>query len=101
MNIYVGNIPYNTTESDISRLFEEYGEVLSVKLVKDFETGKLKGFGFVEMEQDAAKQAIDSLNEFEIGDRKIVVNEARQKTERRSNNSNSYNRDNRDNKRRY
>lgn len=100
MNIYVGNIPYNTTESDISRLFEEFGEVHSVKLVKDFETGKLKGFGFVEMEQAAAKKAIESLHEFEINDRKIVVNEARQKTERRSsNNNNSYNRDN--NRRRY
>ena len=83
-------------------MFEEYGEVTSVKLVKDFETGKLKGFGFVEMDQDGASKAIESLNEFEIGDRKIVVNEARQRTERRSNNNNSYNRDNRDNnKRRY
>ncbi|MFH1050942.1 MAG: RNA-binding protein [bacterium] len=82
MNIYVGNLPYNVDETDITKLFEEYGAVHSVKLIKDFETGKLKGFGFVEMEQNGGHKAIEELNERELDDRKIVVNEARQRKER-------------------
>jgi len=88
MNIYVGNLPYNVDESDITSLFEEYGSVHSVKLIKDFETGKLKGFGFVEMEQNGGHKAIEGLNEHELGDRKIVVNEARQRKERTDNRRN-------------
>jgi len=85
MNIYVGNLPNNVDESEITKLFEEYGAVHSVKLIKDFETGKLKGFGFVEMEQNGGHKAIAGLNEHELGDRKIVVNEARQRRERGDN----------------
>jgi RNA recognition motif-containing protein len=85
MNIYVGNIPYGTDEETISNLFAEYGEVHSVKLIKDYDTGKLKGFGFVEMEQTGGNKAIEELNDYELGDRKLVVNEARQRKERRSN----------------
>ena len=82
MNIYVGNLPYNTDEEEISKLFEEYGEVFSVKLVKDYESGKLKGFGFIEMEHNGGHQAIEGLNDFDHKERKLVVNEARQKKER-------------------
>lgn len=84
MNIYVGNIPYSVDEAAISALFEEYGEVYSVKLISDRETGRLKGFGFVEMEQTGGHKAISELNEYELNDRKLVVNEAREKKERRS-----------------
>ncbi len=85
MNIYVGNIPYGTDEETIGNLFKEYGEVHSVKLIKDYETGKLKGFGFVEMEQTGGHKAIEELNDYELEDKNLVVNEARQRRERRSN----------------
>jgi RNA recognition motif-containing protein len=84
MNIYVGNLPYTTQESDITEMFQQYGEVYSVKLIKDFDTGKLKGFGFVEMEQNGGNEAINGLNDKEFGDRKIIVNEAKQRKERDS-----------------
>ncbi len=82
MNIYVGNLPYSTNEDELTELFEEYGEVYSVKLISDRETGRMKGFGFVEMEQDGGVQAIEALNEYELNSRNIVVNEARQKNDR-------------------
>ena len=90
MNIYVGNIPYNTDENEISSLFEDYGEVLSVRLIKDRETDRFKGFGFVEMEQAGATEAINKLNNYEMEDRKLVVNEARERTERTSSSRRSY-----------
>ena len=85
MNIYVGNLPYSTDEDEIRGLFEQYGEVHSVKLITDRETGRLKGFGFVEIDQSGGRKAIEELNEFELNDRAIKVNEAREKRERRSN----------------
>ncbi len=86
MNIYVGNLPYTTDEDQVRSMFEEFGEVFSVKLIEDRETGRKKGFGFVEMEQNGGKEAIDELNETEINGRSIVVNEARPKNERNNNN---------------
>jgi RNA recognition motif-containing protein len=86
MNIYVGNLPYSTEEADVNNLFAEFGEVTSVKLVKDFETGRLKGFGFVEIEEEAGQNAIDQLNGAEYNGRKLVVNEARPRESRRPNN---------------
>ncbi len=86
MNIYVGNLPYSVTEEQVTELFEEYGTVHSVKLIKDRETNRLKGFGFVEMEQNGGMQAIEELNDYELSDRKLVVNQAREKT---NNNFNS------------
>lgn len=83
MNIYVGNLPYNTSEDEISELFEEYGTVHSVKLIKDRETQRLRGFGFVEMEQEGGMQAIEELNDHELDNRKLVVNQAREKTNNR------------------
>ena len=86
MNIYVGNLPYSTEETEVSNLFAEFGEVTSVKLIKDFETGKLKGFGFVEIEDESGQRAIDELNGTEYNGRKLVVNEARPRENRRPNN---------------
>jgi cold-inducible RNA-binding protein len=85
MNIYVGNLPYSADEASISKLFEEFGEVQSVRLITDRYTGKLKGFGFIEMEQSGGRKAIEALNEHEIDNRKIVVNEARERTNERKN----------------
>ena len=78
MNIYVGNLNYRVREDDLKQVMEEYGVVDSVKIIKDRETGKSKGFAFVEMpDDDAAKKAIDELNEAEFEGRQMVVKEAR------------------------
>ncbi|MEZ5000720.1 MAG: RNA-binding protein [Bacteroidales bacterium] len=78
MNIYVGNLSYGIKESDLKEIFEEYGETSSVRIIKDKMTGKSKGFGFVEMDNDSeAREAISNLNEAELQGRKMVVNEAR------------------------
>ena len=80
MNIYVGNLNYRVREDDLKQVMEEYGTVESVKIIKDRETGKSKGFGFVEMPDDeAAKKAIAELNEAEYEGRQMVVKEARPK----------------------
>ena len=78
MKIYVGNLAYRTTEDDLRAAFEPYGTVTSVDVITDRETGRSKGFGFVEMpENDEAQKAIDALNEQELGERTLKVNEAR------------------------
>jgi RNA recognition motif-containing protein len=78
MNIYVGNLPYNVVEEDLREIFEEYGEVASVKIISDKLTGRSKGFGFVEMDEDQeAKKAIEELNNAELSGRNIKVNESR------------------------
>jgi len=74
--IYVGNINYNATAEDLKPLFAEYGEVLSIKIINDRETGRSKGFGFVEMES-GAETAIEELNGKEFQGRRLRVNEAR------------------------
>ncbi|MBS3999114.1 MAG: RNA-binding protein [Desulfobulbaceae bacterium] len=79
MNIYVGNLNYRTSEESLRRLFEEYGEVQSVKLITDRETGRRKGYGFIEMDNDGGQSAIDQLNDKEFDGRNIKVNEARQR----------------------
>jgi len=82
-NIYVGNLSYEVTEEEVRQLFAEFGDVDSVNLITDRETGRLRGFGFVEMSDDAAaKAAIEGLNGREIGGRTLTVNEARPKTSR-------------------
>ncbi|MBN2612852.1 MAG: RNA-binding protein [Bacteroidales bacterium] len=81
MNIYVGNLSYKLSEDDLKQVFEEFGEITSVKIIKDKYSGRSKGFAFVEMVDDAeAKAAIDKLNGKELDSRKIVVNEARPKS---------------------
>jgi len=83
MQIYVGNMNYRTTEEDINGLFSQYGEVESVKLISDRETGRAKGFGFVTMNDDtAAKEAIEALNEKEFEGRTLRINEAKPREER-------------------
>ena len=76
--LYVGNLPFQTTETDLNELFASTGEVSAVKLVTDRETGRPRGFGFVEMATDeGATSAIQSLNNAEYGGRNLTVNEAR------------------------
>ncbi|PTN05984.1 RNA-binding protein [Mangrovibacterium marinum] len=77
MNIFVGNLNYNLTQDDLREIFEEYGELDSVKLITDKFTGKSKGFGFVEMaNEEEAKKAIEELNGAELEGRTMVVNES-------------------------
>jgi RNA recognition motif-containing protein len=81
-NIYVGNLPFSASEDQIRQMFETYGQVSSVKLINDRETGRPRGFGFVEMEEDGAKQAITALNGADCGGRTLKVNEARPREQR-------------------
>lgn len=74
--IYVGNLPFSATEEEVSEVFSQYGEVISCSLLIDRETGRPRGFGFVEMEDDAAKQAISALDGKDFGGRQLRVNEA-------------------------
>jgi len=74
--IYVGNLPYSATEDELRELFGAHGDVTSVSLVNDRETGRPRGFGFVEME-DGAEKAIAALDGKEVGGRTLKVNEAR------------------------
>jgi RNA recognition motif-containing protein len=78
MNIYVGNLSYDATEEDIEQAFSEYGEVSSVNVIKDRETGRSRGFCFVEMpDPEAGKAAIEGINLKRIAGRAVTVNEAR------------------------
>ena len=83
MNIYVGNMPYGTTEDELKDLFAEYGAVDSVSVIADRETGRSRGFAFVEMPNQAeAEAAIKALNGKEFNGRALTVNQARPRTER-------------------
>jgi len=83
MNIYVGNLSYQTNEDDLNKMFSEFGEVASAKVVTDRDTGRSKGFGFVEMPDDAAaRKAIEAVNGKEIEGRRLRVNEARPRENR-------------------
>ncbi len=82
MNIYVGNLDYGLQESELEQIFREYGEVASVKIIKDKYTGKAKGFGFIEMPDDTeANTAIQELNGKEVNGRQMKVNQARPRKE--------------------
>ncbi|MDV6344928.1 MULTISPECIES: RNA-binding protein [unclassified Nitrosomonas] len=83
MNIYVGNLSYNVTDTKLQTLFGEFGKVMSINLIKDKYTGQSKGFGFVEMEkQSAAEEAVKQLNGRAVDGRNITVNIARPRGER-------------------
>lgn len=81
MTIYVGNISHKATEQDLAELFSSYGDVKSAKIMIDKFTGKSRGFGFVEMDDEAARTAIGALHEHEFMTRPLTVNEARPRTE--------------------
>ena len=79
--IYVGNLNYNTTETDLRNSFSEYGTIESVNIITDKFSGQSKGFGFIEMsDSEEAKQAINGMDQQELGGRNIRVNEAREKS---------------------
>lgn len=77
MKIYVGNLSYQTTESELRAMFEPHGPVTSAKLATDRETGKPRGFGFVEMNDEGARAAIKALDGKDAGGRALTVNEAK------------------------
>ena len=81
--LYVGNLSYDVVDSTLEEMFGEFGAVRSAQVIQDRDTGRSKGFGFVEMEDDAAaEKAISGLNEKDHGGRKLTVNEARPREER-------------------
>jgi len=83
--LYVGNLSFEATEDDVRNVFAAFGEVSSIHMVTDRDTGRPRGFGFVEMaDSEAADQAIDSLNGTQLSGRALTVNEARPRPERRS-----------------
>jgi RNA recognition motif-containing protein len=77
--IYVGNLPFSATEDEVRQLFEKHGKVESVKLINDRETGRPRGFGFVEMAGSDAQNAIQQTNGFNMGGRPLRVNEAQER----------------------
>jgi len=80
VNIYVGNLPFSTTNDDLERLFAEHGAVSSARVITDRDSGASRGFGFVEMDDDgAARTAISALDGHEIDGRPLRVNEARER----------------------
>jgi RNA recognition motif-containing protein len=83
MNIFVGNLAFTTTEAELSQIFAPYGIVERVQIIMDRETGRSRGFGFVEMPDMAeARAAIEALNGTSLGGRALTVNEARPREER-------------------
>jgi len=81
-SIYVGNLPWSATEEQVQALFAEHGKVLSVKLISDRETGRARGFGFVEMEDADALKAIEALDNQDFGGRTLRVHEAKPRAPR-------------------
>ncbi|MFQ6372242.1 RNA recognition motif domain-containing protein [Shewanella sp. YIC-542] len=77
MTLYVGNLPYRVNEAEVKALFEQYGPVNSVRLVRDRKTGRRKGFGFVEISEKGGQQALEKLNDFVFQERTLKVREAK------------------------
>ena len=83
MNIYVGNLPFNTTDADLRGLFAEYGAIVSASVITDRDTGRSRGFGFVELADEAlAGKAISALDGADFGGRRLTVNQARPRNAR-------------------
>ena len=80
--LYVGNLPFSATEADLRTLFEQHGTVEAVKIVSDRDTGRPRGFGFVDMPSSDAQNAIQHVNGFEMNGRPLRVNEARERAPR-------------------
>ncbi len=84
MNIYVGNLSFDTTEDELRQVFEDFGEVSSVNIIQDKYSGKSRGFGFVEIpDSESAQSAIDQLNGKDLNGRALNVNEARPRNDNR------------------
>jgi len=81
-SLFVGNLPWSVTEDELKQKFEEHVKVLAVRLITDKFSGKAKGFGFVEVDDADMDKAISAMNGQKLGEREIVVNEAKPKTER-------------------
>jgi RNA recognition motif-containing protein len=81
-SIYVGNLPFSASEDDVRDMFSSHGEVTSVKLIEDRETGRFRGFGFVEMDDNGAVSAIEALDGKDMGGRALKVNEAKPRAPR-------------------
>ena len=78
MNIFVGNLPFSASEGDLRQIFSDYGEIESVAVILDRDTGRSRGFGFVELADEAlAQKAIDDLDGYELNGRNIAVNQAK------------------------
>lgn len=80
--LYVGNLPFSATEAEVRSLFEQHGKVDAVKIINDRETGRPRGFGFVDMPSADAQAAIERMNGFEMNGRQLRVNEARERAPR-------------------
>ncbi|GER87817.1 hypothetical protein KDW_19790 [Dictyobacter vulcani] len=91
VKLYVGKLPYRTTDQDLNDLFGQYGQVLSATIIMDRETGRSKGFGFVEMSNDEeAQSAMSQLNNSSLEGRTIIVNEAQEKRDNRGGGGGGY-----------
>jgi cold-inducible RNA-binding protein len=82
VKLYVGNLPFSATQDEVEQIFSEFGEVHEVALISDRETGRPRGFGFVTMDDDGAREAIDALNGKDVSGRALTVNEARPRENR-------------------
>jgi len=89
--IYVGNLSFETTEAQVSEMFEKFGTIESIAMINDRDTGRFRGFCFVEMEESAANGAINALNDTEVDGRMLRVNEAKPREERSGGGSNRRN----------
>ncbi len=83
--LYVGNLSFQTTENELTNLFEQAGQIESITIITDRDTGRSKGFGFVEMDSQDAEKAIAQFNGSELNGRSLTVNEARPREERSNN----------------
>lgn len=79
--LYVGNLPWSTTDSSLSDTFQAHGNVISSRIITDKETGRSRGFGFVEVDDADAEKIVDAMNSTDFGGRQIVVNEAKKREE--------------------
>ena len=82
--LYVGNLPWSMTEEDLTSAFEAHGQVISSRIVTERESGRSRGFGFVEVEDADAEKMVKAMNGFSLGGRPLIVNEARPRQERGS-----------------
>ena len=82
MKLFVGNLPWSVTDQGLEEMFTAFGSVDSAKVITDRETGRSRGFGFVEMAAEGARSAIEDLNDSEVEGRKLTVNEARDRKRR-------------------